>query len=48
MQAPVTPQRGGYDNQMQAEQSQKSREAAGKLLPELMKMRDSIIDSMNK
>jgi len=42
------PQRGGYQKQMKQEQQQRNREAAGKLLPELMKMRNDMIKGMNR
>ena len=42
------PKRGGYQQQMKQEQSERNRKAAGKLLPELMKMRNSMIEGLNK
>lgn len=42
------PQRGGYQDQMRQEQRQKNREAAGALLPELMKLQDLLIQQHNK
>lgn len=38
-----TPPRGGYQQQMNQEQQQRNREAAGKLIPELLKIQDQMI-----
>jgi len=40
--------RGGYQQQMNQEQNQRNREAAGKLLPELMKLQDQMIKQQNQ
>lgn len=41
-------QRGGYDQQQRQERNMQNREAAGKLLVDLLKLRDQAIQDMNK
>ena len=42
------PPRGGYQEQMAQEQNARNSEAAGQLLPELMKLRDQLMEQQNQ